>query len=439
MNIALIASTFLAGLLWTVIGETIVMVFFPTGFSGDIVNVLFTSVYFSLLALFSLAAALLSEHAFSSILANKTFFRTVIITPQLPGLLSLSFFIVLIGSGVLQFIYQLDTNGQKKETYDDYYLLVDNTGSMEWNDPQNERIRFLSQLVNKLPESKRVALVSFNTMATVNVALQFATSNAKNDVNRLITTLHSDLATDIVGALETTATVLSNDSKRKGIVLFISDGAPSEDFMGKVSYLATTLSIYKNKNIPIYTIMLRDKQSPSEEIELGIDLLKRISTGTGGTHSTVDNFNVLDMTIQSTLAIEAIRNLLTRRVSDKNGFPLYNILHIVFLTLIGLLIGYVFYGVFPYIPIRIFLLLQVIISGLLAGLILEIPMQAGLSPVICRAISNILLSTLPLIGIKQKLKETETGGLSNKELTQNDVIADKKNKFLRSAIDDNTK
>lgn len=397
MNFILTGFTLSAGVLWTVITEILIKSYFPSGFSGNLENIIFTSLYFTILAFFSLSATLLY---ILSILANINSSQIAVVYTRLPLSLAVSFFLLLFGCGILEFAYQIEPRKQKAEIVDDYYFVIDNTGSMEWNDPQNERIRLLSQFVNKLPETKRFALVSFNTESTVNMPLQFAVKKTKNDVNRLITTLHSDQATDIAGALETTAKILSDDSKRKGEVLFISDGAPSESFMEKLTSIPEILSHYTAKKIPIHTIMLKDKGSIPDEIEYGANLLKNISGNTGGTHYAVDNLSAVNTAIQSALTIDSVRNLLTRRVSGKSGFPLYNILHVVFITFIGLLFGYIFYGIFSYIPIRNFLLLQGVVSGLLAGITLEIFMQNGFSPGICRGISNILLSTMPIMVIK---------------------------------------
>jgi Ca-activated chloride channel family protein len=441
MIFTLAAFTCAAGVLWTLISETIVNVFFSSGFSSSVENVSFVGIYFALLALFSIGAALLSEHFFSSILVNKSFLKTAVTSSQLPLSLVISFFVLLAGSGILQFIYQVEPQKKEAKIIDDYYFIVDNTGSMEWNDPQNERIRFLSQFVNKLPETKKLALLSFNTETTVNIPLQFATQKTKAAVERLIATLHSDLATDVIGALETTATVLSGDSTRNGIVLFISDGASSEIFMDKLANLSAALSLYKVKKIPIHTIMLKDRASPPDEIEYGINLLKRISGSTGGIHSTVEDFSMVNMAIQSTLTIDTVRNLLTRRVNGEAAFPLYAILHVFFITLIGLLFGYIFYGVFSYIPIRKFLLLHSAISGFMAGMVLEILLQSGFLPVICRGISNILLSTIPLIGIQKTHIPAETGGLHLKQSAKNIAVV-KNNKYdwlLKGKTDDNVK
>jgi hypothetical protein len=243
-----------------------------------------------------------------------------------------------------------------------------------------------------MPESKKVALISFNDLATVDIPLQAANSSTKKTFKKLIDTLHSDAGTDIIEGLATTSRIIKKSSGRNGVTILISDGGQSEDVGFKVNSVKSVVEPFVVNKIPIYTIMLENKKSP-EDVSEGISLLKRISSMSGGKHSTVSNFK--DMEIATRLSMFLIAdNLLTKRFNNANAPTIKRILRILFITIIGLLIGYMLYNVFSYIDIRNYFLVGGSINGLLSGIILELGLQNNFPPVVCRILICILLSMI---------------------------------------------
>ncbi|MDR2868291.1 MAG: VWA domain-containing protein, partial [Bacteroidales bacterium] len=223
--------------------------------------------YFAFLTVFMLTACLLSENLVHSIV-NEDFFKMAVAIPLLKFIFAMVCVMLFLAGGVLQFIYEYDITTKKTvkpvqkvtakmipspvaaQGFDDYYYVVDNSASMEWNDPNNERIRLLSRIVDNLPDTKQIALISFGEVAEILIPLQFASPSTKKSFKSYINNPRMFPSTDIMGALSVTSQLLSNDASRRGVVIFISDGESDDNNFNSI------VSSFTLKKIPVNTIML---------------------------------------------------------------------------------------------------------------------------------------------------------------------------------------
>jgi hypothetical protein len=419
-NFLLFLFTFLAGIVWWGIGECFFS-FVKAGAEGLIRNPLFNGIYFAFLSLLSILACLLSEKIRHSIV-EKNFYNEVVATPSLKKILLVAFGVMLLAAGVMEFIYEFEyapaapaqVVKQKKPVVVpksevvpvDYYFLLDNTTSLMNNDPKKERIKLLEKIVNAFPSDKKIALISFADKATVHIRPAYATEKVKRQFISTIKGLRMIDYTNLKEALISASSILVNDYSRKEVVIFITDG--EDNFNEHSSDFDRVMNPFISANVPIHSIFLNPNNTEST-------FLKHVSSLTGGIYSTVrdpvdlesqmiqvieseeESVTVNPLTIRPgrVSARESLRDLLDVRTGKRQNSPLYGIMRIAFIILIGLLMGYLLFMVFP--SSRIFgsLLLGGGVSGFLAGVILEFGFQLYFLPdFVIRLLVCVVLSTV---------------------------------------------
>jgi len=431
LNYLLFVFTLLAGVVWWGIGEFF-FAFAKADYESIIRNPLLNGVYFAFLTLFTITACLLSEKIVHSIV-DEEFFIEAVMTPSLTKILPLVFAVMLLASGVMEFIYEIEITPSapvkitkptkpiiaptptppKAEVLPiDYYFLLDNTTSLEYNDPNKERIKLLEKIVKNFPDDRKIALISFGEKATIHIRPEYATDQIKKQFINTIKKLVMIDGTNIKSALTRASSVLINDYSRKEVIIFITDG---EDIYGFTEYsydFKRVLQPFITANVPIYSIFLNTDNVDS-------NFLKSISSLTGGKYSTVKNPVDLESEITKVIETEEedaiiiqpqpgpiihpgrvqakdpLRDMLDVRMGRRQNSILYAIMHIAFITIIGLLMGYSLFMVFSSGRIFLSLLIGGGISGLLAGIILEVCFQLLYLPdYLNRLLACIVLSTV---------------------------------------------
>jgi Ca-activated chloride channel family protein len=429
LNFLLFALTAVAGVLWWVIGE----VFYPWAADAlagleSMCYPLICGSYFALLILLMISAAIGSEYLVHSIVDNEYFHKWVF-TSQLKLLkFPICIITTFLAAGLLQFLYQIELslpsrtppkpvftktapNPVKTSGIDDFYFIIDNSTSMsapeypgQGNDPNNERLRILSNRVDKLSESSRVALVVFGPEAEVIIPLQYATDEIKERI-RIFTKnpkIFYGRDTNVVNSLKVTSRILSAQDYRKGIAFLITDGESAD-----TDYETATIHFIE-KNVPIYTIGLNTAGS-----SIYFELLQEIADATGGKHSTVDNFTDLETVVvdsiqkeenaatpqtgtvsRSNVNPDPARVILERREGKREKCVFYSIFHIVIIGLIGLLSGFLLYKIFTHHTLKRPFLISGAVSGLMAGLVLELGLQNLGNTGLTRLLACVIISTL---------------------------------------------
>jgi Mg-chelatase subunit ChlD len=471
LNLQLLIFTFAAGLFWWPVGELIIY-FFARNSPWPMQNSLIVGIYFAMLASFTILACFLSESKVHSIV-NRSFFKTFVAVPQFKSVLAVSVLVAFFVAGIFQFIYEYDwainkkpkqtqkpvapkKTAQKTSGFDDYYYVVDNSSSMEWNDPKNERIRLLSRIIDNLPEERQIALVSFGDYAEILIPLQPATDKIKKEFRSYIDIPKMFPGTNIMGALEKVSGILNVSSNRKGVVILVSDGESNEyDF-------DIIISRFNKMNISVYTIMLNPPGSG--DVSERIKLLQKIADATGGKQFTVDNFEDMEIVVVQTMndpessapqilqgrssflvSPESKRIILARREETMENSFVYSIIHILFIVILEFILGYTIFMMFSHRDIFKPLIVSGAISGLLAGLVLEAGLQFKLHPVFVRFLTCVILSTLiwnilylyDSFALSYKWRDIfYAGNRSFAKIRNENLYAESENKLYQSGIID---
>jgi Ca-activated chloride channel family protein len=461
VNLILIVFTATAGGLWWALGE---LFYYPVRTVLKdldyrfqyILMPLIIGLYFSLLTIFSILACATSERIIPSIV-SRDFFNTAV-KPTLYRTIIVSFAVMTLTALLLQLVYEFNVTPKRtaftieEETieeevektvyetvgtagFDDYYFVMDRSGSMGWNDPGNERLKLLGRIVDQLPEDRKVALISFDDEVSIDLPLQELDRQTKDTVNSIANRLSPRGGTDIVAALEVLSKSLNDDASRSGTVILISDGNSGYE----EAYLDQVLSPLVKAKIPVHTVMLIPKE-PTEDMTEGIALLRLIAAKTGGRQSTVDNFTdferevvrsvTMPVTNRKTAQVthpkttrvireaeeqdDSVRSLIARREGKTESSGVYRGMHILFITAVGLLMGFLTYVVFSHGHIFIPMLINGSTGGILAGLLLEFGLQGGWAPPLIRLAACIILSTvLWMAPVLYKIFSGETGSIAD--------------------------
>ncbi|MBQ6322653.1 MAG: VWA domain-containing protein, partial [Lachnospiraceae bacterium] len=114
-----------------------------------------TALFFLVVFLFALICEMITGHLNGGSWNGRQTGRSILFTilfPILIGLIAMLF----------QFIYQLDFSGKRPSTIQDYIILVDNSLSVTWTDPDNERYDAVVDFVSTLNGSNQVMIKVFS-------------------------------------------------------------------------------------------------------------------------------------------------------------------------------------------------------------------------------------------------------------------------------------
>jgi Ca-activated chloride channel family protein len=418
LNFLLLAFTFLAGCLWWFIGERLIAAMKGSG-DSMLRNPLLNASYFAFLALFTLLACFFSEKIVHSIV-SADFFGWAVNTPSLKIILLVSFAAMFFASGISEFLYELEISNSlpkiktppkavsapviKKEIAD-YYFLLDNSESMEWNDPNNERIKLLKKVIDDIPEEHQIALLAFNEVADLAISPAKADKDLKTKFKAALDSLHPEYGTDIKTAFTKLSSIIDTPVSHRGHVIFISDGEDGLGFNEHSRDFRQVIEPFIQKQAPINTVFLNAANISSS-------FLQEVSRITGGSYSTVNDPLKLESEVLETInAAEAdasakkgivnqttqpekLRDILALREGKRQGSAFYAVFHIVIVTAIGLLLGYLLYMMFSHRDVMAPLIFGGGAGGLTAGLVLECGLQGGVPAPLTRLAACVALSTV---------------------------------------------
>lgn len=158
----------------------------------------------------------------------------------------------------------------------DVVLVIDSSGSMKTNDPQDLRITAAQNFVEAMKDIDRAAIVDFDSSATVLSGLTANIDGLKNVLNSIDSSGNTNISEGIGSALSILSHSEDSDQKMKVIILLTD---------GKGTY-SDDLSIEaKNKGIRIFTIGLTGSVDEA--------LLKSIASTTHGVYEQIQNANSL--------------------------------------------------------------------------------------------------------------------------------------------------
>lgn len=267
--------------------------------------------------------------------------------------------VVLIGGFIFEFIYELGAD-YKVSGPTSYTFLIDDSGSMEANDPNIDRYAAIEKILKDKDSDFPYAVYSFS-----NEVVCLREMAPKGETVGAYTTPDGQWGgTGIKNVLEKTVEAFENGSindDKNPKVLLLSDGYATD-----IHFFTRTKPILKNflkNHASISTVGL------GSNVDEG--LMKKIAEGTGGIYLNVSDADQLADAMEKAMSSYSSRDLLTVRNVPKLDF-LYFLERVLFMGLLGLAIGISMIYVAGLEHDSDLILITSIVKGFLASLLLEV-------------------------------------------------------------------
>ena len=361
--IFLIASIIAAGIFFFV-GE------FLYRLVVSINSIVFVGVYFGVFGLLLFLALFLAARIKGLEISGKRL------------LIGLICWIALFGFGMLfEFLYELNPMG-KVEITTSYIIAMDNSGSMQDNDPQQKRVEALNELLKDKPDDFCFAVYSFGSDRNTKCLREM--SPKSDGIGQL--TLTPDGGTPIQGVLNLILEDMDSGKLKydEGTqVILLTDGISTDtDF-----WFDSVLKKYVKKRVSISTVGLGDTT-----FSLDLDFLNKISDTTGGKTVTTENVDELANAMASVVRIvDSSRNLQSHRPGYSHNW-LYALMRILFTAILGLiLMGIKIAALDDSAELKI-LIISSVIGSVIGAVVLEVGMQLLPLEFLIRLIMVLLLA-----------------------------------------------
>lgn len=289
--------------------------------------------------------------------------------------------VAVFGLGCLfQFLYSLNTEKAPREATS-YVFLIDDSGSMEGNDPNYLRYEAINEILSGMPEDFPYMVYSFSDNTQI---LRDMKPISEGGVE---ITLGEGGGTSIKGALKQVMEDYENkvwtDNKAPRVIL-LTDGYATD--IGLFSPIGGVLKKYARSNISVSTVSLG-------YVDKG--LMQKIADGTNGVFLQVEDASLLKGAMEEAgKAFSDSRDLLSlRKVQDMDW--LYGIMRVVFLTILGTLIGFLMIFAATKEDCWAMILISSTIKSFVGALLVELLVQLlGLPYVVTWLILWILIAAL---------------------------------------------
>ena len=273
-----------------------------------------------------------------------------------------------------EFIYELNFGSTMVQT-DKYIFAIDNSGSMQDNDPNQERVAAIKKLLANREDNAQFAVYSFGDVI-----------QCIRELNPIMEDMESG--------------TLPYDEGCQ--VILLTDGyATDTSFLN--FELNKTLKKFNKKKISISTVGLGYVDEK---------LLNNISGKTGGISVTTDNVDELEKAMASAVRVtDSSRNLLSSRARTDHNW-LYALMRIIFLIILGAgFLGIKLAATDDTTNVKMICISSMI--GIVAGaLVMEIGLNLILSEFFARLLMSVLFG-LMITTIEKTVMTMSQGGLGD--------------------------
>ena len=378
---ALLIASLIAAVIFFLLGEVI-----ERALVKEVNSIFFMGVYFAIFGLI-LAICLLIASKLSGLE----------ITSKGLAIIGICIVLLLALGCLFEFLYELNFN-QLKISTDKYVFAIDNSGSMEQNDPEQKRVVAVKELLENRDKDVQFAVYTFSD----NIECIREMAPVSDGIGDF--TISPEGGTPIVGVLRQIAQdmemgTLSYDGCQ---VVLLTDGYATDSGFFDVD-LNSVLKEFNKKNVSVSTVGLGDVDE---------NMLNNISEKTGGISVTTDNVDDLANAMASAVRItNNNRNLLSARARTNHNW-LYAIMRIVFLTILGI----IFLGIKIAVTddsTNIKMTVITSLSGIILGaLIMEFGLKLILTEFVARA-CLVLLFSLMITTIEKLVTVVRESGIGN--------------------------
>lgn len=361
--VLLLASLIGAGIFF-LLGEVIYRVLI-----ANVSSILFMGVYFAvfglILTMVLLIAARICRLEFSA--------KRLIVS----GMCILLLF--LLGM-LFEFLYEMNF-AKVLPVKTSYVFVIDNSGSMQTNDPEQKRVDAIYQLLEDKDESVRFAVYTFSENISC-IRKMLPISDGIEDL-----AIVPNGGTPIVGALTQVMDDMESgelEYDRGTQVILLTDGYATDNGFFGLS-LNSVLEKFNKKMVSVSTVGLGDVDTA---------FLENISSKTGGLSVTTDNVDELGTAMASVVRNgNANRTLLSARSQASLNW-LYAILRILFVTILGMIFIGIKIAVTDESTNAKMIIISSVIGCLLGALILEFGLRLILTEFLARLILVPLIALL---------------------------------------------
>lgn len=360
----MLVASILTGVLYSFLGEILI------GLLCDVVpSVVLTFIYFTF---FFLVLGIVLYFV-SKLILNKCRFSV------LKKAWAISFVLIMVCSLLFEFIYDIIQKKEEVSEINSYLFVIDDSGSMETNDPQNIRYEALDALVEGKPADFEYGVISFaddvlllREMAPIRQNEPKLSSEATGGTAMKAALQYMQEKTES-GELG-----VSEDTR----IILLTDGSPTDFFFRRS--ITPILNYFAGKHITISTVGLMHSNE---------SLMQMIADKTGGVFVNCQDVKQLDMAMQqASIITNQYRNLLGYRDGSALN-ALLGILRVIFVSLLGLIIAAEKTAICNMFLDSRKVLVTSVIGGILAGICIELGMNVlGLNPSLMRLLVCILLA-----------------------------------------------
>ena len=301
-----------------------------------------------------------------------------------------------------EFLYELGIAEAAKPK--NYVFLVDNSGSMEINDPGNTRRGIVEEVANSLPKDSKIGVYTFSDATTEIVRVG---SVAPGNVSIPEHAVAFEGRTALYNCILDVASQITDEmAKNRTKFIILTDGNPTDNL-----YYEAVQECNK-KNIAVSCVGFGD----CSEARF-VDFANR----TGGNFMSAADVSVLKEATSEVVNEEPInRDLVSSRNDSTSGSKLYAFLRVLFITMIGLVFAYLKYLNAALPRFSVPFLIACLISALLGGIFIEIVYQLYGIESLGRFVLCLAFAFTPLMsnnyyssGSVNAVKNTFTGNTYN--------------------------
>lgn len=291
---------------------------------------------------------------------------------------------VPIVSAGTEFLYELGIQEAQKPK--NYIFLIDNSASMERNDPTNSRRGVVEDVANSLPSDVRIGVYAFGdkTVQLYNTGTVTAGSVhiPENAVNA------DDSSTQLYTSIAEIADSMPDEmTKSPTKLIVLTDGDPLDGSMK-----STAVKKCNEKNISISCVGFGNYDDKTF-----IDLANR----TDGNFMPASDVTQLKGAVSEIIDKNPInRDLISSRADDTSNSWFYGVLRILFLILIGLVFAYLKYLNAALSKFSLPFFLACAVSVLLGGIFVEVFYRMYLVESLGRLVLCLTFAFTPLLSNK---------------------------------------
>ncbi len=364
-SIRMVIISCIVGIIYGFLGEVIY-----GALQGILPRIIVTMIYFGGLFVTVMLGLYLGGRTFSRRQSGKINIKKVL----------LLFVILLISSVLFEFIYDL-VHKEQSGAADSYIFLIDASGSMEQSDPDGLRFDAMEQLLSTKKNDFEYAIYMFNEKPMLYRDMQ-PVSTPMGDID-----IESEGGTGIMAVVgQVLDDIDGGKLKLKGTtrVILLSDGEATDiDLFTKHSFIKM-LDGFADRGIAISTVGL---------LYADDNLMEMIAEKTNGNYVNVqDAYQLGDAIETAGNAGATLRDLLSYRMGSSLNI-LLAILRIIFVVILGMIIAVAKTEMCEDFLDTRSVLYSSAVGGTLAGLAIELGMNAfGISPMLIRCLVCLLIA-----------------------------------------------